>query len=62
MTGTHYGIIPIGINNRMTTGYDTIVYPANLSSNIAQGAATYNLLQMKQQKQLLLQHRHESNL
>lgn len=41
MTGTHYGIIPIGINNRMTTGYDTIVYPANLASNIAQGAATF---------------------
>lgn len=41
MTGTHYGIIPIGINNRMTTGFDTIVYPANLSSNIAQGAATF---------------------
>lgn len=41
MTGTHYGIIPIGINNRMTTGFDTIVYPANLASNIAQGAATF---------------------
>ena len=41
MTGTHYGIIPIGINNRMTTGYDTIVYPANLATNIAQGAATF---------------------
>lgn len=41
MTGTHYGIIPIGINNRMTTGYDTIVYPANLASNVAQGAATF---------------------
>lgn len=41
MTGTHYGIIPIGINNRMTTGYDTIVYPANLASNIAQGAASF---------------------
>lgn len=41
VTGTHYGIIPIGINNRMTTGYDTIVYPANLASNIAQGAATF---------------------
>lgn len=40
MTGTHYGIIPIGINNRMTLGYDTIIYPANLASNIAQGAAT----------------------
>lgn len=41
MTGTHYGIIPIGINNRMTTGFNTIVYPANLASNIAQGAATF---------------------
>lgn len=41
MTGTHYGIIPIGINNRMTTGFDTIVYPANLASNIAQGAAAF---------------------
>ena len=41
MTGTHYGIIPIGIDNRMTTGFDTIVYPANLASNIAQGAATF---------------------
>lgn len=41
MTGTHYGIIPIGINNRMTTGFDTIVYPANLASNVAQGAATF---------------------
>lgn len=41
MTGTHYGIIPIGINNRMTTGYDTLVYPANLCSNIAQGASTF---------------------
>lgn len=40
MTGTHYGIIPIGINNRMTLGYDTIVYPGNLASNIAQGGAT----------------------
>lgn len=25
MTGTHYGIIPVGINNRMTLGYDTFV-------------------------------------
>lgn len=38
-TGTHYGIIPIGINNRLTNGYDTFVYPANLASNISQGVA-----------------------
>lgn len=41
MTGTHYGIIPIGINNRMTMGYDMLIYPGNLCSNIAQGAATF---------------------
>lgn len=39
MTGTHYGLIPIGINNRMTMGYDTIIYPGMLASNVAQGAA-----------------------
>ena len=40
MTGTHYGIIPIGQNNLMTLGYDTFLEPANLASNIAQGGAT----------------------
>lgn len=40
MTGTHYAIVPVGINNRMTIGYDTMVYPNNLASNIAQGGAT----------------------
>src|SRR5699024_10823766 len=38
-TGTHYGIVPIGINNRLTNGYDTFVYPANLASNVSQGVA-----------------------
>ena len=40
MTGTHYAIVPIGINNRMTMGYDTMIYANNLASNIAQGGAT----------------------
>ena len=39
MTGTHYGLIPIGINNRMTMGYDTIIYPGMLASNVSQGGA-----------------------
>lgn len=39
MTGTHYGLIPIGINNRMTIGYDTLIYPGMLGSNVAQGGA-----------------------
>lgn len=38
-TGTHYGLVPIGINNRMTLGYDTIIYPGMLASNVAQGGA-----------------------
>ena len=39
MTGTHYGLVPIGINNRMTLGYDAIIYPGMLASNVAQGGA-----------------------
>lgn len=39
-TGTHYGLVPIGINNRMTMGYDTVIYPGMLASNVSQGAAS----------------------
>ncbi|EOI00760.1 PTS system, beta-glucoside-specific IIABC component [Enterococcus haemoperoxidus ATCC BAA-382] len=39
-TGTHYGLVPIGINNRMTTGYDSVIYPGMLASNLGQGAAS----------------------
>lgn len=38
-TGTHYGLVPIGINNRMTSGYDSVIYPGMLASNVSQGAA-----------------------
>lgn len=38
-TGTHYGLVPIGINNRMVSGYDTVIYPGMLASNVGQGAA-----------------------
>jgi PTS system beta-glucosides-specific IIC component len=38
-TGTHYGIVPIGINNRMVNGYDTVIHPGMLASNVGQGAA-----------------------
>lgn len=40
MTGTHYGLVPIGINNIMTMGYDTLVGPGMMVSNVAQGAAS----------------------
>ena len=39
MTGTHHAITPIGINNRMTIGFDQPIYPGQLASNVAQGAA-----------------------
>ena len=39
MTGTHYGLIPIGTNNLATAGFDTVVGPGMLTSNVAQGAA-----------------------
>ncbi len=34
MTGTHYGLDPHRINNRMTIGYDTLIYPGMLGSNV----------------------------
>lgn len=39
MTGTHYGLIPIGTNNLATVGHDMVVGPGMLMSNVAQGAA-----------------------
>lgn len=39
MTGTHYGIVPLGPANIMNLGYDTIIGPSNMPSNIAQGGA-----------------------
>lgn len=39
MTGTHYGLIPIGTNNLGTVGHDMVVGPGMLASNTAQGAA-----------------------
>ncbi len=39
MTGMHYGLIPLGINQLATTGIDTIAGPGMLVSNIAQGGA-----------------------
>lgn len=40
MTGTHYGLVPIGVNNVLTMGYDTMIGPPMLASNVAQGAAS----------------------
>lgn len=43
MTGTHYGLISISINNRMTLGYDSFAAPGMLASNMAQGGAALAL-------------------
>lgn len=39
LTGTHYGLIPIGTQNLATAKWDTVVGPGMLASNVAQGAA-----------------------
>lgn len=40
MTGMHYGLIPLGINQLAISGIDTIAGPGMLVSNIAQGGAS----------------------
>ena len=44
MTGIHHGLTAAGINNRMTIGFDTMIYPGQLASNVAQGAAALSVL------------------
>lgn len=40
MIGMHYGLIPIGFNELAVNGFDTVVGPGMLVSNIAHGGAT----------------------
>ncbi|MGL4697500.1 PTS transporter subunit EIIC [Enterococcus larvae] len=39
MTGMHYALIPIGLQNLASLNYDSVVGPGNMVSNISQGAA-----------------------
>lgn len=39
MTGMHYSLLPAYVNSLSSMGYETIIGPGNLPSNIAQGAA-----------------------
>lgn len=39
MTGMHYSLLPAYVNSLSALGYETIIGPGNLPSNIAQGAA-----------------------
>lgn len=52
MTGMHYGLIPIGINNLATAGFDTVVGPGMLGSNIAQGGAALAVALKTKNKEL----------
>ncbi|MGL5057415.1 MAG: beta-glucoside-specific PTS transporter subunit IIABC, partial [Fusobacteriaceae bacterium] len=40
MIGMHYGLIPIGFNELAINGFDTVVGPGMLVSNVAHGGAT----------------------
>lgn len=61
MTGTHYGLIPIGINNIATAGFDTIIGPGMLGSNIAQGGAAFAVA-LKTKNKLLRQEAYSSGI
>ena len=52
MTGTHYGLVPIGINNRMTMGYDTVINPGMLASNVSQGGAALGVAVKSKNKEI----------
>lgn len=39
MTGMHYSLLPAYVNSLSALGYETVIGPGNLPSNIAQGAA-----------------------
>lgn len=41
MTGAHYSIIPITTQNLAQLGYDTVMLPGNLASNLALGGACF---------------------
>lgn len=43
MTGTHYSLVSVSINSRMTIGYDSMINTGSLASNIAQGGAVLAL-------------------
>ena len=43
MTGMHYALIPLCVNNMATLGYDVIVAITMFASNLAQGGATFGV-------------------
>ena len=43
MTGMHYALVPLAMNNLATLGYDVVVAVTMFCSNIAQGGATFGV-------------------
>ncbi|MDE7332441.1 MAG: beta-glucoside-specific PTS transporter subunit IIABC [Lachnospiraceae bacterium] len=43
MTGMHYALIPLAVNNMATLGYDVVVGVTMFCSNIAQGGASFGV-------------------
>jgi PTS system beta-glucosides-specific IIC component len=43
MTGMHYALIPLYVNNLATLGFDTIVLVTMFCSNVAQGGASFGV-------------------
>lgn len=43
MTGMHYALVPLGMNNLFTLGFDVILSITMFCSNIAQGGATFGV-------------------
>lgn len=43
MTGMHYALVPLAMNNMATLGFDVIVLVTMFCSNIAQGGATFGV-------------------
>lgn len=41
MTGMHYSLLPAYVSSLSSLGYETIIGPGNLPSNIAQGQPPY---------------------
>lgn len=51
-TGMHYGLVPFMMQSLAAEGFETIVGPGNLPSNIAQGAASLSVAIKTKKKEL----------
>lgn len=52
MTGMHYGLFPLMITSLSTKGYETLLMPAGLAANVAQGGASLAVALKSKNKEL----------